>query len=343
MHFTTQILFFIGALGAFQSGILGLFLTLDKSQRTKQKLLFGIFLLVFSSRIIKSLFYAQSQGIPVWFLQIGPAYFLLIGPTFFHYILSVVKPKSTLLSNWKNHLGLWLLIVLLLTIIFPFPTNIAFNKTVLLPIINLQWLSFILASAYFVYHNQPKKKITAVWLWLLLSTQLLIWTLLFFTKFEYFVIPSIIFTLACFGFAAFWFQNKKQFSFIFPKEQVKKNEAMNEKEKDLLEKIEQLMQQQRLFTNAGLKLLDVATELDTSPHEISKILNEKVGKGFAEYINEFRINEAKQMISKESIYTLEAIGNSCGFNSKSAFYNAFKKQTGTTPGQFKKEGFGTDL
>ena len=68
-----------------------------------------------------------------------------------------------------------------------------------------------------------------------------------------------------------------------------------------------------------------------------KLINDNLHKNFTDYINEYRIEEAKQLIQDNSLYTIEAIGNQSGFNSKSAFYKAFKKITNTTPAKFKKQ------
>lgn len=72
-----------------------------------------------------------------------------------------------------------------------------------------------------------------------------------------------------------------------------------------------------------------------SSHELSKLINENLNSNFTEFINKYRIEEAKQLIVTNSNYTIEAIGNSSGFNSKSAFYKAFKAYAGTTPAKFK--------
>jgi len=106
---------------------------------------------------------------------------------------------------------------------------------------------------------------------------------------------------------------------------------------DLLQRLNNIMINEKLFTQPDLKLSDVAGKLDITTHELSKLINENIDKNFTHYINEYRIKEAKQLIKKNSIYTIEAIGNQSGFKSKSAFYKAFKKFVGTTPAKFKAQ------
>jgi len=72
---------------------------------------------------------------------------------------------------------------------------------------------------------------------------------------------------------------------------------------------------------------------------LSKLMNTHSGSNFSDYINKYRVEEAKKLLGDNSFsaYTIVAIGLECGFNSKSTFYSAFKKFTGVTPTAFRKE------
>ena len=95
----------------------------------------------------------------------------------------------------------------------------------------------------------------------------------------------------------------------------------------------------KAFLNPGLNLMDVSRQLGINYKYISQAINIHFQKNFIRLISEYRVEESKKMIcdpSKADI-TLEAIGELCGFQSKSTFYSAFKKITGKTPMQFKTE------
>jgi AraC-like DNA-binding protein len=95
----------------------------------------------------------------------------------------------------------------------------------------------------------------------------------------------------------------------------------------------------KAFLNPGLNLMDVSRQLGINYKYISQAINIHFQKNFIRLVSEYRVEESKQMIcdpSKSDI-TLEAIGELCGFQSKSTFYSAFKKITGKTPMQFKIE------
>ncbi len=92
------------------------------------------------------------------------------------------------------------------------------------------------------------------------------------------------------------------------------------------------------YLDPGLNLMDISRHLGINYKYISQAINYNFNKNFISLISEYRVNEAKQMIinPENNNYTLEAIGELCGFQSKSTFYTTFKKTTGQTPMQFKE-------
>ncbi len=106
--------------------------------------------------------------------------------------------------------------------------------------------------------------------------------------------------------------------------------------KDITSKIEILMKEQRIYTNTKLSLYSLAGQLQISPQQLSYIINEKFGKNFKTYINEYRIEESKKMLMENTYLSLEGIGQKSGFGSHTAFLNFFKQMTHLTPGQYRK-------
>ncbi|MEM8895131.1 MAG: AraC family transcriptional regulator, partial [Bacteroidota bacterium] len=68
-------------------------------------------------------------------------------------------------------------------------------------------------------------------------------------------------------------------------------------------------------------------------------INEQEGVSFSDFINKYRVEDAKKLLSsgRSKQVTILAISLEAGFNSKTAFYNTFKKFTGQTPTEFIKE------
>jgi AraC-like DNA-binding protein len=107
-----------------------------------------------------------------------------------------------------------------------------------------------------------------------------------------------------------------------------------------LSKLKVLMSERKLFRNADLKLSMLAGEVGLPPHQLSRLINEKFGKSFFDYINEHRVEEFLKIMNEatDNSYTLFGMALDAGFNSKSSFNTAFKKFTGKTPSQFKRTG-----
>ena len=93
------------------------------------------------------------------------------------------------------------------------------------------------------------------------------------------------------------------------------------------------------FLDPYLSLDSLSKELEMSTSNLSKIMNSFAGSNFSDYINKYRIEQAKKLLydSDFSRYTIVAIGLECGFNSKSTFYAAFKKFTNKTPNAFRSK------
>lgn len=106
----------------------------------------------------------------------------------------------------------------------------------------------------------------------------------------------------------------------------------------LISKLEHLVQVEKIFINEKLSIEDIAVKLDTNSKYISQVINETFNKNFYNYINSYRIEEAKLMLKSElsDKYSILGIAQSVGFVSKSTFNVAFKRITGLTPTEFKR-------
>ena len=85
-------------------------------------------------------------------------------------------------------------------------------------------------------------------------------------------------------------------------------------------------------------LSDLAKKVGESPHHVSQVLNEKLDKNFFELLAKYRVEKAKMILNEDhkNRLTIEEISEMVGYNSKTAFNNAFKKLTGKTPSEFRK-------
>lgn len=103
------------------------------------------------------------------------------------------------------------------------------------------------------------------------------------------------------------------------------------------QKLEILCKEQHIYTDSTLNREKVAEKLGISAGYVSQIINTITGDNFANYINNYRVEAVKEMITNVEYenYNLLAMGLESGFTSKTTFYKAFKKVTGQTPNEFK--------
>ena len=124
---------------------------------------------------------------------------------------------------------------------------------------------------------------------------------------------------------------------VSPEQRIKYNKSglsLNDVN-NYLEQINLLMTDHDLYKKSDLKLADIAERIDVPDYLISKIINEGSGQSFRDYINSFRILDAKRNLLKSgNKYTIEGIANEAGFHSRASFYSAFKKHTNMTPSQY---------
>jgi len=96
------------------------------------------------------------------------------------------------------------------------------------------------------------------------------------------------------------------------------------------------MQQHKPYLSPSLTIHELAVGLKMPPHVLSKVINEGFGQNFFDFVNAHRVEEFKQLMTGPQArqYTLLALALEVGFNSKTAFNRAFKKQTDQTPREY---------
>ncbi len=105
-----------------------------------------------------------------------------------------------------------------------------------------------------------------------------------------------------------------------------------------MKKLSYVMDIEKLYQDDKLSLQVLSKRVSVTPHILSQVLNERMDKNFSDFVNSFRIEEAKKILQEADEDTsVLRVCYDVGFNSKSAFYRAFKKYTDRTPSQYQKE------
>ena len=100
---------------------------------------------------------------------------------------------------------------------------------------------------------------------------------------------------------------------------------------DLMQRIDQLMQQDRLYLNSQLKVGDIAKLLHLHRNAISACINSQTGYTFTQYVNHYRIDHAKQMMREKPHKKISTIWMESGFGSEQTFFKTFRTITGLSP------------
>jgi AraC-like DNA-binding protein len=124
------------------------------------------------------------------------------------------------------------------------------------------------------------------------------------------------------------------------KKKYEKSALANDSAEIYLKKLQKYMQTKKPYLDSNLTLPELANKLSLSVHHLSQVINEKLNQNFFEFINHYRVDEAKKMLvdPTRKHLTIAAIGFEAGFNSNSSFNAVFKKTTKVTPSQFRKSG-----
>lgn len=117
-----------------------------------------------------------------------------------------------------------------------------------------------------------------------------------------------------------------------------KSSLKDEQVKALLTKLTEIMELEKPYLDSELKIQQLATRLEISTHNLSQLINEHLHQSYADFINTYRVNEARRLLLSPS-YEKEkilSVAFDCGFHNKATFNTAFKKYAGMSPSDYKR-------
>lgn len=328
-----QILAGVGTLNGF---VFGLYLMVNGYGRRKADVYLGIFLMLLSVRIFRSVhFYYAGLNTAIYYL--GHAAFFLAIPFIFFYYRSVFGNKEDL---QLSDLGFFLPVLLLLVPHFRIVNLAGFAVFIFYLLLShrllIRFKRNVNPSSKLLenYHYRTHRNVLLLFYLVFIFTSLnLIYRLLPYISGALFY--SVLLYLMVF-FRQRWQQYRRNTRIL--KSNESKGSPSSEAEghiQALLKKIEE----EKLFTDSTITLVKLADMLSIPAYQLSQILNQYLQKSFPDFINGYRVAEARRLLSdpgyqKESV---ENIGYESGFNNPSSFFVAFKKFTKTSPARYRKE------
>ena len=337
------ILLIICGAGLMHGIFISAYLLIHRKNQILSKSLLATILLVMALRVGKSLLLIFEENLEFQIIMLGLSTLLLLGPLLLRYIKSILIPNYQLtISDFKFFIPF--VIFFLISFLFSEQWFIEHGKYwafLLLCFIYIHFAVYIFISFQLVIKTLQKRnqeltksqKIIIIWSRYFIAGVFVIWLSYVSNIFEdtipYIVGPLIysvtiyILTFIAFNLGAINYDG------IAFKDELK--------ESVLFKKIDKIIRSEKLYLNPDLDLDQLSKILSISKHRVSFIINEISGNNFNNYINKFRVEQAKSNIAEDvdKKYTLESIAYDVGFNSMSTFNSAFKKNESITPSQYR--------
>lgn len=348
-----ELLFFFSALGSFNGIILGVYFFFFTKKKYLTNYFLGALLFALSIRIGKSVFVYFDPSLPKMYLQFGLTACFFIGPCLYYFLKSAVKEVNVMPKSWKITLLFWGMLIVTVGILYPYEDYPKLWGRSIINVIYLQWLVYIAFSGYTIRVIlkkiiDPKQKTTPseMWFAMLFLGNFLLFLFYFLSimgaSAATYISGAVVFSFILYLIISILLYRKKTDDLFLLNNQKYSGRKIDSTEAQILwEKLEKIMSDKSLYKNPNLSLQDLSQEVNISSHQLSQFLNNNLGKNFTSFINEFRINEACKIITSNDKLTLESIGYDVGFNSKSTFFAAFKKHTGTTPLNYQLQALQT--
>jgi AraC-like DNA-binding protein len=113
-----------------------------------------------------------------------------------------------------------------------------------------------------------------------------------------------------------------------------------EQKAEIEQVLREIFDMRKAFIQLQYSLSHLSADSGYSRNLLSAFFNQVLGLHFNDYINQLRINYCTELIGDEDIqrYTLEGLGEKCGFHNRNTFTTAFKKFRGVPPSKFIRHG-----
>lgn len=343
MGIGNQLLFFLAGIGVFNGLLMAVgFFVLGRSKK-RINFLFGLLLLMLCIRIGKSVFHVF-MDLDRLYLQIGLSACMMIGPFVYLYIHHFLSREKNFSTSSILHIAIPLLTVILTGTIWSYEAHPGAWNTYIVKGIYTVWFLYMLVISVKVAPLVQKvfnRQATIGEQWILLVygcvSLICVAYILAYFGFPYLAGP-ILFSLVFYVLLGFLLIKKNRSHILYPETIKYQGRKVGEEKADsLLNRLAEKMKAEQPYLNPKIKLSEIAHSIDATPHEVSQVINDRLGISFNQYINQFRIQSACTLLQTADHLTMEGIGKEAGFNSKSAFYLAFKTIKQQTPAQYKAQ------
>lgn len=168
---------------------------------------------------------------------------------------------------------------------------------------------------------------------LLIVYNVLVVTRVLKIQWDYLIAAAMVVFIYYIGYLGF--SNSKLMEGLKPGDKYKSTTLTDGAGVHIYRKLLDHLQNEKPYLRPELRLNNLAEQLGVTPHQLSQVINERAKMNFAELVNSYRIEEAKELILQgEKVID---VAFTVGFNNKTSFYEAFRKVTSQTPNEFRKQ------
>lgn len=116
------------------------------------------------------------------------------------------------------------------------------------------------------------------------------------------------------------------------------NTSVNKPDVELINKLTAYMEEKKPYLDSELTLSQLAKDLNMSRSQLSQLINDGIGDNFYDFINKYRVEQVKKLMVDPQVknYNMLGLALEAGFKSKSTFNLIFKRFTGLTPTEYRK-------
>ncbi len=346
MSFLDILLIIFSSAGLLHGVLFALYLCFFKKKKTVTNVLLGLILVFMAFRIGKSVMMNFGDGLEPIFIFIGLTILLLIGPLLRWYVLGMTRPnfKFTKTDYFE------LIPFVLIFIASLFVTKEWYESSKLVIIVFASGLIFIylhfafyiimawralkkIKVNYKVALQTKSQKAILDWLYLLIIGFVVIWISYVLNIIEEtvpYIIGPIVYSLVIYflSYKAFKLKVTDSDGAVF---------KLNDKTA-LFNQISKLVIDEKLYLEADVSLSSLSKLIGKTTQTTSEVINQYAQQNFNDFINYYRIQDAKKMLSniENEKFTISSIAFDTGFSSLSSFNSAFKKFESTTPSSYRK-------
>ena len=350
MNYSDILLIIISSAGLLHGAIFALYLMIFKKKKSLTNLLLGLILLCMAFRIGKSVMLNFGDDLEPVFIFVGLTFLTLIGPFYRWYVLGMSRPDFKITK--RHYLELFPFTIIFVSSLFVTREWYNYNRVAFilfasgLIFVYLHLLFYIIISWHSIWRVKnaiPEEKQTKnqktifIWLNYLTIGLLLIWmsyVLNILDDSVPYVTGPIVYSVVIYYLSFKAFQIK-----VLDLDRS----AFRTSDKNLIfNEISNLIEKEKLYLDPDISLGRLSELVGKSPQQVSSIINQYASRNFNDYINFYRIQEAKILLRnfEKDKFTISSIAFDMGFNSLSSFNSAFKKIEGTTPSVYRKSKFG---